>query len=39
MIPLSALSDYGFSERFRELAMAGFPDSGAYRGSVTNVGL
>ena len=39
MVPLSMLPEYGFSQRFHDLAVAGFPDSGAYRGSVTNIGL
>jgi ADP-ribose pyrophosphatase YjhB (NUDIX family) len=39
MVPLSSLGEYGFSERFRELAEAGFPDSGSYRGPVSNIGL
>jgi mutator protein MutT len=39
MVPLSALDEYGFSERFCELAIAGFPESGTYQGSVTNIGL
>ena len=39
MVPLSALSNYGFSERFRELTTAGFPESGTYQGAVANIGL
>ena len=39
MVPLGSLCDYGFSERFGELAMAGFPESGTYQGSVSDIGL
>ncbi len=39
MVPLASLREYGFSQRFCELALAGFPGSGSYRGSVTNIGL
>jgi len=39
MVPLAVLSRYGFSSRFRELAEAGFPDSGTYRGAVSSIGL
>lgn len=39
MVPLALLGKYGFSERFCELAAAGFPGSEAYQGSVTNIGL
>lgn len=31
MVPLASLQEYGFSERFCELALAGFPGSGSYR--------
>ncbi len=39
MAPLSALREYGFSHRFCELASAGFPESGAYKGLIANIGL
>jgi ADP-ribose pyrophosphatase YjhB (NUDIX family) len=39
MVPIARLIDYGFAPRFRDLALAGFPDRGTYRGSVTNIGL
>ncbi len=39
MVPLTSLSACGFSERFCQLATAGFPESGTYQGSVTNIGL
>jgi ADP-ribose pyrophosphatase YjhB (NUDIX family) len=39
IVPLAALIDHGFSSRFRDLAVAGFPDAGAYRGPVSNIGL
>ncbi len=39
MVSLTALSGYGFSERFISLAMQGFPNAGTYQGSVENIGL
>jgi len=39
MVPLELLSEYGFSERFCELAAADFPESGTYQGVVANIGL
>jgi mutator protein MutT len=39
MVPLSELRQYGFSERFRQLAQSGFPDSGTYQGLIHNIGL
>jgi ADP-ribose pyrophosphatase YjhB (NUDIX family) len=39
MVPLTSLCDYGFQHRFRELAEAGFPNSGTYQGPVSNIGL
>jgi ADP-ribose pyrophosphatase YjhB (NUDIX family) len=39
MVPLRRLREHGFSERFCDLAAAGFPDSGTYRGPVANIGL
>ena len=39
MVPLISLCEYGFSERFRELVLVGFPQSGTYQGAVANIGL
>ena len=39
MVPLALLGACGFSDRFRELAMTGFPESGTYQGLVENIGL
>jgi ADP-ribose pyrophosphatase YjhB (NUDIX family) len=39
MVPLAFLGEYGFSQRFCELAMAGFPEGGTYQGLVTHIGL
>lgn len=39
MVPLSALAEYGFSERFLTLAIQGFPNAGTYQGAVENIGL
>jgi ADP-ribose pyrophosphatase YjhB (NUDIX family) len=39
MVPLSGLRERGFSQRFCDLAQAGFPGSGTYRGAVSNIGL
>jgi ADP-ribose pyrophosphatase YjhB (NUDIX family) len=39
MIPLAHLIALGFSERFRDLALMGFPQSGTYQGLVENIGL
>lgn len=39
MVPLTALVDYGFSERFASLAVQGFPNAGSYQGPVENIGL
>ncbi len=39
MVPLASLREYGFGEKFCELAAAGFPDSGTYRGPVRNIRL
>jgi len=38
-VPLGHLCDYGFDARFRELTLAGFPESGTYQGSVRSIGL
>ena len=39
MVPLESLCEYGFSSKFRDLAMAGFPGKGTYQGSTDNIGL
>jgi len=39
MVPISHLAEYGFHEQFRDLALAGFPGAGTYRGLVQNIGL
>lgn len=39
MVPVESLVEHGFDSRFRDLAIAGFPKSGTYRGSVANIGL
>ena len=39
MVPLASLGEFGFSKRFCDLALAGFPESGSYQGIVTNIGL
>ena len=38
-VRLDELEDYGFSPRFARLARSGFPDRGAYKGDVENIGL
>lgn len=39
MAPLARLREFGFDPRFRDLALAGFPDGGTYPGSVGMIGL
>jgi ADP-ribose pyrophosphatase YjhB (NUDIX family) len=39
MVPVASLGDYGFSQRFCERVVAGFPDGGTYQGAVSNIGL
>jgi ADP-ribose pyrophosphatase YjhB (NUDIX family) len=39
IVPLTSLGDYGFTDRFRRLAMQGFPGAGSYRGAVDEIGL
>jgi mutator protein MutT len=39
MVALEDLCDYGFDSTFRNLAEAGFPDGGTYRGRVSSIGL
>lgn len=38
-VALDKLTEHGFSFRFQQLALAGFPDAGSYRGAIENVGL
>ncbi|WP_416202252.1 hypothetical protein [Paenibacillus sp. JDR-2] len=38
-IPVSELTEYGFSALFRQLAQDGFPDAGSYKGLKNNIGL
>jgi hypothetical protein len=38
-VPLSELPGLGFSERFTELAAAGFPGAGSYMGPKSVIGL
>jgi ADP-ribose pyrophosphatase YjhB (NUDIX family) len=38
-VKLADLTALGFSERFGELAMAGFPGAGSYMGAKANIGL
>jgi ADP-ribose pyrophosphatase YjhB (NUDIX family) len=38
-VPLPELSALGFSDRFTELAMAGFPGAGSYMGPKSAIGL
>jgi ADP-ribose pyrophosphatase YjhB (NUDIX family) len=38
-IPLRILTEYGFSRRFQELALNGFPSAGSYQGAIAHVGL
>jgi len=39
MVALEDLCDYGFDSTFRDLAKAGFPEGGTYRGRVSSIGL
>ncbi|WP_127492681.1 NUDIX hydrolase [Paenibacillus glycanilyticus] len=38
-IPVSELTEHGFSALFQQLAQHGFPDAGSYKGLKTNIGL
>jgi ADP-ribose pyrophosphatase YjhB (NUDIX family) len=38
-VPLSRLPEVGFSDRFTELAIAGFPGAGSYMGPKSAIGL
>jgi mutator protein MutT len=38
-VPLRTLTEYGFSPRFQQLALNGFPSAGSYQGTIANVGL
>lgn len=39
MVPVQTLSQYGFTDTFRDLAVNGFPDAGRYAGDIRNIGL
>ena len=39
MIPVDELSNYGFSDKFRDIVKSDFPDSGSYKGHKRNIGL
>ena len=39
MVPIESLCEFGYTQRFRDLAMEGFPGSGSYQGLVQNIGL
>lgn len=39
MVEIGVLTEYGFSDRFMELARAGFPDAGRYAGLKSAIGL
>ena len=38
-VPLESLTEYGFADRFQELALLKFPNAGTYQGDVGNIGL
>lgn len=38
-VPFDRLGTLGFSDRFRELLAAGFPDAGSYMGPIDSIGL
>ncbi|MCM3630624.1 hypothetical protein M3194_25155 [Paenibacillus glycanilyticus] len=38
-VPVSQLSEYGFSAIFQKLVQNGFPDAGSYKGLKNNIGL
>ncbi len=38
-VNVNQLCEYGFSEKFQQLAIDGFPDTGSYAGSKDNIGL
>lgn len=38
-IPIKDLTDYGFTEKFKQMAEQGFPNSGNYVGDKKNIGL
>jgi len=39
MVPLERIEEYGFTKKFKELALSGFPNRGAYLGPIENIGL
>jgi ADP-ribose pyrophosphatase YjhB (NUDIX family) len=38
-VPIDELESYGFSRTFSDLAKSVFPDKGAYKGNISNIGL
>lgn len=38
-VKIADLPSFGFSERFAQLAMDGFPGAGSYMGGKANIGL
>jgi len=39
MVPVCDLSEHGFSTTYCNLVESGFPDRGAYKGNIANIGL
>jgi ADP-ribose pyrophosphatase YjhB (NUDIX family) len=39
MVDVGDLTDYGFTEYFRDIVIHGFPDSGSYKGLKSEIGL
>ncbi len=39
MAEIDKLADYGFSQKFIDIAKNGFPDKGSYKGNKANIGL
>jgi len=39
LVPIEELQNYGFSERFCQLAKKNFPNAGTYQGEIKNIGL
>lgn len=39
MVPVQVLSQYGFTDTFRDLVVHGFPDAGRYAGDIRSIGL
>ena len=38
-VPFGELESHGFTKTFCDIVKSGFPDKGAYKGNVTNIGL